>query len=69
MISASWEDSISLDNPWCVWHANIKKCDSKLMTWHKTNFKNAAKEIVKLKAELQLILNQDQKLVGWEVVK
>lgn len=58
VVAASWEDFEVNSNPLVVLDSKVKNCKNNLMQWNLKTFKNAAKDINKLKTELQQHLNQ-----------
>lgn len=56
------------EESWGYWSEKVRTCKNTLTRWHKATFKNAAKEIHKLKGQIQHCTNLPADQVDWNIV-
>ena len=58
-VAEGWEDLGKKEDPWENFINRTKNCKRKLTAWHNKNFRDATKEIPKLKHQLDTLLHSD----------
>lgn len=69
VVAEGWNSSIGGQNHWENVKSKLTHCQQKFQRWSHNTFKNAAREISKLKGTLQTLLNRPSNEVDWNEVK
>lgn len=69
IITNSWNGGMRVDSEWRMVCSKLKICKSNLVRWSRHTFKNSAKEIAKMKTQLQYLLNLPHNQTNWEEIR
>lgn len=67
-VLGGWNSATNSGGTWEEYMARSKACKNHLISWHKSTFLAAYKEISKLKQELAILNNKPHDNVDWEQV-
>lgn len=66
VVANGWQGN--MEDAWNQWDKRVNACKSHLVKWHKTTFRNAAKEIDSCKTQLQNLPNSHHHNPDWQRV-
>lgn len=69
IIQEGWQKEGNEEDPWLYMRQKAINCQKALQNWHKQTFRGTKEEIMKLKQQLNILINQESSLTDWSEFK